>query len=181
MNNERNLELAKASDAGALRSLYGQAAAWLREGQLPPEDLREWLAERLELLAQAIAATSSSGEDARDKEIGRALQVRRMTRGRPRSARADTLARMVAENVLDEMLRKNVSAQAATKHVADWFDKQRTEADKQKSPQWKWVRQIALMDKDGEMTSERAIYDAWLRYGKEVMARAGVTKTPKAK
>ena len=158
---------AEESDPEALWRLYGEAAAYLRGGQLPPAHLSAWLADRLEALAQAVRASDGATESARDKAVMQALQVRRVKRGRPASRKSAELGVVLADHVLSVMVTQNLRADPACAVVADWFEDARK--DKKNAA---WARTMGV-------TSKKFVADAWLKHRKSAMQKAGVSRKGK--
>jgi hypothetical protein len=77
---------ANAGERFALAQLYGNAAAWIKHGECPPEPQAAWLAEQLDKLKRAIWKSARDPKDPKgfEAEIVRAVGVRRAKAGRPK-------------------------------------------------------------------------------------------------
>jgi hypothetical protein len=82
------LRRADDSDRLALAQLYGNAAAWIKSGDCPPEPQAAWLARHLDTIKRAILDSALESKDPPDFEAGiaRAVGVRRVKRGRPKKS-----------------------------------------------------------------------------------------------
>ena len=96
---ETRIEAAEAGDKVALARLYGQAAAWIKTGEAPPEPLGEWIADRLTELSEVL----TSHQD-RKKTAAASCHALRVTRagkaGRAPRRKTEAIDRALAGDVL---------------------------------------------------------------------------------
>jgi hypothetical protein len=83
---EDMLRRASGGDRFALAQLYGNASAWIKAGDCPPDPQGAWLAQHLDLIKRAILDSALAPKDPPGFEAGilRAVGVRRANSGRPK-------------------------------------------------------------------------------------------------
>ena len=138
---ESRIDAAEAGDKVALARLYEQAAAWIKAGNVPPEPLGGWIADRLHELASVVA----SHED-RKKTAAATCHAMRITRagkaGRAPNAKTVIMDRCLAGDVL---------------HFIQWHDL---------TPYQAIDAAAAYHARNGGPDLSERITQAWKRYGK---------------